>query len=185
MDTVRAPVLCEPLVAFVPLQPPEAVHEVALVEFHVSMEAAPTAIDVGFAASVTVAAAPDKVTVAVAIALAPPAPLQTSEKDVVAVSAPVLWVPLVVFVPVQPPEAVHEVELVELHVNVDEPPLLMLVGVALIVAVGIVGSIELLLLPPHAAMKSAAHTGNNRNANHRGSRFARSTTLGTQELTVI
>ena len=46
---MRAPVLCVPLVALLPLQPPVAVHEVALVELHVSVELPPLAITVGFA----------------------------------------------------------------------------------------------------------------------------------------
>jgi hypothetical protein len=48
-----------------------------LVEFHVSVEAPPVGTDVGFAASVTVAAG-RTVTVAVATLLAPPAPAQLS-----------------------------------------------------------------------------------------------------------
>ena len=75
--------------SFVPLQPPDAVHDVAFVELHVSVEAAPLAMDVGFAVSVTVAA-DTIVTVAVATLLAPPTPVQVNEYDVVAVSAPVL-----------------------------------------------------------------------------------------------
>ena len=159
--------LCEPLVALVPLQPPEAVHEVALVELHVSMEAPPMAMDVGFAVSVTVATAPDNVTVAVAIVLAPPAPLQTNEYDVVAVSAPVLSVPLVALVPLQPPEAVHEVALVELHVSIDAAPLATEVGDALMDAVGVESIGVLLLPPPQAAMNKAAQAGANRKAKHR------------------
>jgi hypothetical protein len=54
------------------------VHEVAFVEFHVSEEAAPLAIEVGFADSVTVGAV-TTVTVAVATLLVPPAPLQVNE----------------------------------------------------------------------------------------------------------
>ena len=46
---MRAPVLCVPLVALAPLQPPVAVHEVALVELQVSVEAPPLATEVGFA----------------------------------------------------------------------------------------------------------------------------------------
>jgi hypothetical protein len=38
-----------PLAPSAPLQPPEAAHEVALVELHVSVDAAPLAIDVGAA----------------------------------------------------------------------------------------------------------------------------------------
>jgi len=37
-------------------------------------------------------------------------------------SAPVLWLPLVAKPPLQPPEAVQEVALVEDHVKVAEPP---------------------------------------------------------------
>ncbi len=55
---------------------------------------------------------------------------------VVAVRAPVLAVPLAAFVPLQPPEAVHEVAFVELHVKVAAPPLATLVGLADSAAVG-------------------------------------------------
>jgi hypothetical protein len=54
------------------------VHEVALVEFHVSVEASLLATEVGFADSVTVGAG-TTVTVAVAALLVPPAPLQINE----------------------------------------------------------------------------------------------------------
>ena len=79
MVAVRAPVLCVPLVAFVPLQPPEAVHEVALVELQLSVEALPLATTDGFTVSVTVGTAPLTVMTAVARPLAPPAPVQVSE----------------------------------------------------------------------------------------------------------
>ena len=72
-----------------PLQFPEAVHEVALVELHVSVEAPPLATEVGFAVSVTVAV-PGTVTVVLAPLLTPLAPMQVKEYTVVAVRAPVL-----------------------------------------------------------------------------------------------
>ena len=75
---MTAPVLCVPLVPFVPLQPPVAVHEVALVELQVSVDAAPLATEVGFAVNVTVGAG-TTVTVAVATLLVPPVPVQVSE----------------------------------------------------------------------------------------------------------
>ena len=75
---MSAPVLCVPLVALLPLQPPEAVHEVALVELHVRVDEPPRATAVGLAASVTVAAG-TTVTAAVAMVLVPPAPVQVSE----------------------------------------------------------------------------------------------------------
>jgi len=67
-----------PLVPSAPVQPPLAVHEVALVLDQVSVELAPEAIVVGFAVSVTVGAA-TPVTVTVAEdALLPPVPAQVS-----------------------------------------------------------------------------------------------------------
>ena len=47
--TDRAGELCEPDVAFAPVHPPEAVHELALVEFHVSVEELPEVTEVGLA----------------------------------------------------------------------------------------------------------------------------------------
>ena len=75
---MRVPVLCVPLVVLVPLQPPEAVQKVALVELQVKVEAAPRATETGFAARVTVGV-PGTVTVAVATLLVPPVPVQIKE----------------------------------------------------------------------------------------------------------
>jgi hypothetical protein len=90
------------------------------------------------------------VTVAVATLLVPPAPLQLNEYAVVVVSAPVLCVPLAAFAPLQPPEAVHAVALVELHVSVEAPPLATTVGFAAIVAVGtmLTSTVDTGLVPP-------------------------------------
>jgi hypothetical protein len=138
---VRAPVLAVPLAAFVPLQPPEAVHEVALVELQVNVDVPPLATLVGLADSAAVGRAMAvTVTVALAGALVPPAPEQVNAYVVLAVRAPVLTVPLVVLVPLQPPEAVHEVALVELHVKLAAPPLSTTVVDALSTAVGAGGT---------------------------------------------
>jgi hypothetical protein len=106
---VSAAVVCVPLAARAPLQPPPAVHAVAFVELQVSVEAAPLPIDVGDAVSVAVGVGAVTVTVVDAAGLVPPDPAQVSEYVVVAVSAPVLCVPLVARVPFQPPLAVHAV----------------------------------------------------------------------------
>jgi len=53
---VRLPVLCEPEVACVPDQAPEAVHEVALVEVQLRVEVPPEIIEIGLADIVTVGA---------------------------------------------------------------------------------------------------------------------------------
>ena len=66
-----------PLVAWVPLQAPLAVQDVAFVEDQVSVALCPSVIDVGLIERVTVGAAALTVNVADAVAL-PPAPLQVS-----------------------------------------------------------------------------------------------------------
>jgi hypothetical protein len=113
----------------VPLQPPEAVQDVALALDHVSEEAAPDFTVLGAALSATVGAALDTVTVAVCIA-DPLAPVQVSSYSVVFVRAPVDQVPLVATFPFQPPEAVQFVALADVQVRVELPPLLTVVGAA-------------------------------------------------------
>ena len=75
---MRAPVDCEPLMAFTPDQAPEAVHDVALMEDQVNTELPPLAIVLGLAAKATVAAGGVTDTVVDWVAL-PPAPVQVSE----------------------------------------------------------------------------------------------------------
>jgi hypothetical protein len=58
------------------------------------------------------------------------------------VSEPVGCVPLVALLPVQPPDPVHEVALLEDQVSVDVPLLAMLVGFVLIDTVGAEGAEE-------------------------------------------
>jgi hypothetical protein len=67
----------EPLVARVPLQPPEAVQEVALLEDQVRVEVAPLFTVLGVAVRLTTGAAVATETVAACTAL-PPAPVQVS-----------------------------------------------------------------------------------------------------------
>jgi hypothetical protein len=62
--------------------------------------------------------------------------VHVSVKVVVAATGPVEAVPLVTWLPAQPPDAVQAVASVELQVRVEEPPLAMLVGVAVNVTVG-------------------------------------------------
>ena len=123
----------------------------ALVELHVTVDAPPLATEIGFAASVTVGV-PGTVTVALATLLVPPGPAQVNEYEFVAVSEPVLCVPLVALAPLQPPEAVHEVALVEFHVNVEALPLATEVGFAVNVTVGagatLTVAVAMLLEPP-------------------------------------
>jgi hypothetical protein len=71
----RAGVALEPLSASLPLQPPEAEQDVALVEDHVNVEVAPLLTVLGFADRVTAGAGVVTDTVADCAAL-PPVPVQ-------------------------------------------------------------------------------------------------------------
>jgi hypothetical protein len=66
----------------------------------------------------------------------PPAPTHVIANAVVVASAPVDWLPLVAFVPVQPPLAEQEVAFVLVQLSVDAPPLATEVGVATNVTAG-------------------------------------------------
>jgi hypothetical protein len=136
---VRLPVLCDPETAFAPDHPPDALHELALVELHVRVEEAPDVIDTGLAASCTVGTAGVPATVTMADWLADPAvPAQVNVNIELVVRPPVLCVPEVAFVPDQAPEAVQVVAFVELHVSVEDDPEVIELGLAVIwtVAVG-------------------------------------------------
>jgi hypothetical protein len=154
----RAPVPWLPLVPSAPLQPPEAVHDVALIELHVSVETPPEATTEGFA---TIVAVGITLTSTVAAPLVPPVPVHVKEYELRSASAPVLCVPLVAFVPLQLPDAVHDVAFVELHVSVEALPLATEVGAAPSDAVGsaVVVLVLALLPPPQAAISSDAPTG--------------------------
>ena len=119
----------------VPLvQPPLAVHELALLEDHVNVELPPPAMLVGLALTVTTGVA---TTVTVAEPLPdPPVPVQVIANVLVAAIELTSWLPLVAVLEVQPPVAAHEVAVVDDHVRLEEPPLAMLVGLALTVTVG-------------------------------------------------
>jgi hypothetical protein len=73
---VRPPVLCVPLAGNVPLQPPEAVHDAAFVELQVSCDALPGVTAIGLAVRIAVGVTS---TVALAMLLVPPGPVQVSE----------------------------------------------------------------------------------------------------------
>ena len=74
---LRAPVDCEPLVAWLPDQAPVAVHEVALAADQVNVELPPLTTVLGLAAKVMVGAGRVTETVADWEAL-PPVPVQVS-----------------------------------------------------------------------------------------------------------
>jgi hypothetical protein len=114
---------CVPFTGSVPLQAPEAVHEVALVEDHVNVDPLPLATLVGLALIdtvgefVVVGEAVPTATVADWVVL-PPVPVHVSIYLAVALRGAVDSVPFVGIVPLQAPDAEQEVAFVELHDNV-------------------------------------------------------------------
>ena len=126
----------EPAVATAPDQPPEAVQAVALVDDQLKVEPPPLATLVGLALKETLGGLADMVTVADCDA-EPPAPLHVIVYLVVAVSAEVLFEPLVVSLPLQPPDAVHPVAWVDDQLNIDVAPLLTVLGLADKVTAGV------------------------------------------------
>ena len=80
---------------------------------------------------------PPGLTVTVTLCCAvPPVPLQLSVKSVVLESALVVVFPDVGLLPLQPPEALHDVAFVEDHVRVEVPSTFTAVGLALRLTVG-------------------------------------------------
>lgn len=131
----RAAVLCDPAVGSLPAQPPEAVQVVAFVDVQVKVEVPPLATVLGLAVIDTVGAG--AVTVIVAdCAAEPPAPVHVSVNLVVAVRAAVACEPAVGSLPVQPPEAVQAVALVDDQVKAEVAPLFTVVGFAVKVTAG-------------------------------------------------
>jgi hypothetical protein len=124
-----APVDLEPAVASVPVQPPDAVQAVALVEDQVRVELPPLATLVGLALIVALGVGAETETVTDWPA-EPPGPVQVSVYLVVAVSGEVVCEPLVASVPVQPPDAVQAVALVEDQVSEAVAPLFTVLGLA-------------------------------------------------------
>jgi hypothetical protein len=126
---VSAPVDWLPLMGSPPLQPPLAVHELALVALQVSVALPPLAIVVGLRVSVTVGVGGEPATVTPTVwPVLPPGPAQFRLKLVVALRGPVETLPFSGSSPLQPPEAAHEVASLELHVSVAASPVGTLVG---------------------------------------------------------
>ena len=127
---------CDPVMALAPLHAPEAVHEVALLDDHVRVDALPLRIVLGLALKLTVTVG-FALTVTVAVCAAvPPAPLQVRVYAEVLVSAPVDCVPVTAFAPDQAPEATHDVAFVADQVSVALLPLFKALGPTLKATMG-------------------------------------------------
>jgi hypothetical protein len=132
---VRLPVEADPLIGLPPLQPPDAVQEVAFVEVHAKVALLPLVMVLGLADRFTVGNGWVTDTLADWEAL-PPAPVQVIVKVVLASSSPVDWEPLTARLPLQPPLAVQDVALVADHVSVELLPEAIDEGLACKLTVG-------------------------------------------------
>lgn len=148
---LNAPVDWEPVMGFDPDQLPVPVQAVAFAADHVSVALAPFATVFGLAARVTVGAGLLTVTVADCDAV-PPVPVQVTPKVVFALSAPLVFDPLVARLPVQPPVAVQAVALADDQVRVVLAPFFTVLGLAVTITVGAgevtVTVVDCLALPP-------------------------------------
>ena len=133
---------------------------VAFVDDQARLVDEPLVTEAGVAVSVTVGAT-GAVTVTEALAWPlPPAPLQLRLKVALAVSAAEFSLPLVALLPVQPPDAVHEVALLLLQVSAAAEPEMTLVGLALSVTVGAAaGGAAEPPPPPQPAIATDTKTG--------------------------
>lgn len=156
--------LCEPLVASVPLQAPEALQDDALVELHVSVEAAPAPMLVGVALSATAGTGSGVVTWISSDAgwLLPPLPEHMSVNVVSVVSAPVVRLPLAASAPLQPPDATQDVAFADVHDSVADSLSFIVVAEAVSAAVG---SAVTAVVPPHAESNEPVAMAQNANPN--------------------
>jgi hypothetical protein len=113
------------------------VQEVALVELQLRIEALPLLTLVGLALNDTVGAGGAETVIVADCDAEPPLPVQVRINFVVAVSAGVVCEPMVAWEPLQPPEAVHAVALLDDQLNDEVAPLLTVLGVAVTVTVGV------------------------------------------------
>jgi hypothetical protein len=125
---VRAPVDCVPESALPPLQPPLAVHDVALLDAQLKVDEEPLVRVLGLALKLTVGVGPALTVTVADWAAVPPAPVQLRVKTDVLVSAPVDCVPFTVLLPLQAPEATQDVASVELQLRVAALPLVTALG---------------------------------------------------------
>jgi len=152
VSALNGPTASDPEAPFVPLQLPDAVHEVASVEDQVSVTDEPVTTDVALEVNVTVGVAAGDVTETETVRLAePPAPEQLNVYAAAALNGPTVCDPEVAFVPVQVPDAVHDVASVEDQVSVTDEAATTDAALELKVTVG-VGPLP--PPPPQAARSS-------------------------------
>jgi hypothetical protein len=130
----------EPVRVLLPVHPPDAVQAVALTDDQFSVAEPPLATVVGVAVSVTEGAASCVTVTFTDCVVSPPAPVHVNANAELAVKAFVDAVPEVVLVPLQLPDAVQDVALVEDQVSVAAEPDTTADGATVSVTVGASGA---------------------------------------------
>jgi hypothetical protein len=159
---VNGPVVAEPAVGLTPDHAPEATHDVASVDVHVSVAAAPLGMLAGFAFNDTVGTAgidaASTLTVTDFVS-APPRFVQVNEKFCGDVIGPTDSAPDGGLLPDQAPDATHAFARSEFHRSVAEPLLVTVGGSATKVTIGrdCSSSHETRINAPMAARSFPAH----------------------------
>ena len=129
-------IVCDPDSDFVSDHPIEAEQLVALEELQVRIDVSPVSISIGFATRSTVGGSTCACTVTVVLSFADPAVFVHVILYVVVMVGLTVCEPVIVLVPDQPWDALHDVACVELQVSIELPPFWIDEGLAIIVTVG-------------------------------------------------
>jgi hypothetical protein len=163
LSDVSAGVVSDPVSAFDPVQPPDAVQLATFVAFQLRVVVPPGATPGGDAVNATVGPL-EAVTPTLTFATAPPpAPLHVNVYVVLVEMALLVALPVTGLVPLQPPDAVHVSALLADHESCVVPPLETLVGLADMLTVGglvppVTGALEPPDPPPPHAAAESNHT---------------------------
>jgi hypothetical protein len=107
------------------------VHDLALVDDHVNVDAVPLVMLLGLALMVTAVVGAGLTVTVVDCEALPPVPVHVSPYVALALSAPVDCEPLIALLPDHAPEAAHDVAFAALQLSVELLPLAMVLGMAL------------------------------------------------------
>jgi hypothetical protein len=125
---VRATLVVDPDIAWLPLHAPLATHDVAFDDVQDKTLVAPLGTSVGNAEREMVGIGGAVTETETVRESEPPAPVQVSVKFESDASACVVSIPLSALVPLQLPDAEHDVASLDAHINVAEPPVRTAVG---------------------------------------------------------
>ncbi len=121
LSCVNEPTVCVPAVARFPDQAPEALHESAFCDNHVSVVTPLYSTAEGSAAIVMLGGKGEATAIATLWLILPPAPVHSRINRLSWVSGPTVSIPAVPRTPDQSPEALHDVASFDDHVSIAVP----------------------------------------------------------------